>query len=174
MYAPRIIRPRFHWTTIGVTAFLCLAVGIGILLVVMRYQQAVPLPASIKQQVSFPVFLPTTGVTINKSSYKFDPSQKVLSFTGSLADGQMVTFAEQATPSSFTDIPNFYQQFLQALYDYQSFDGLDGTVHMTHPKGAGQAVVMSAKGTLLFARVSQDEPQSTWRSVFNSFRVYSW
>ena len=127
--------------------------------------QQTPLPDSIRTQVHFPVFLPVSNIAIDQSSYRYDKSQQVLSFTGHLIDGQAVTFAEQPAPSSFTDIPNFYQKFLQQLYEYESFDGLNGTVHITHPKDAGQAAVLNSKGTLVFARVAHDETKSTWQVV---------
>ena len=121
----------------------------------------------------FPVFLPVTAITLNASSYKFDPGQKVLSFTGRLGDGQTVTFAEQATPDPFNDIPNYYTQFLTKIFEYEAFDSLQGTVHLTHPNGAGQAAVMNAKGTLMFVRVAHDEPKSAWQQIFNKLVVYS-
>ena len=173
MYAPRIIQPKFHWPTIGLTVLACLAGAAGVLIIALHFQQAIPLPAGIKKQVNFPVFLPTAGAAVDTSSYKFDPGQGVLSFTGRLPDGQAVTFAEQAAPSSFTDIPDFYSKFLQTLYDYESFDSLQGTVHLTHPKGAGQAAVMSSKGTLVFVRVARDEQKSTWQPLFNALKVYA-
>ena len=141
--------------------------------VAWRVSSQNPLPPELQKQVRFPVLVPDSGIAVSEGSYKYDPAQGVLSFTGAFADGQQVTFAEQQAPSSFTDIPNFYEQFLQKMYDYQSFDCLAGTMHLTHPKGAGQAAVMSAKGTLLFARVSRDESSETWRSVCNALQTYA-
>ena len=173
MYATRIIRSPFHWRTITITVLLCMALVAVAGLVLMRLHQYVPIPQAVRSQVHFAVFVPGQDVSVDQASYKFDSGEQVLSFTGHLADGQPVTFAEQATPASFTDIPDFYPKFLEKLYEYQAFDGLQGTVHLTHPKGAGQAAVMNAKGTLVFARVAQDESRDTWRSVFNAMRIYS-
>ena len=156
MYAPHVIRPKVHWPTALVVISVMTIVAGGLIIALFLGRQW-PIPALIKAQVEFPVFMPTSGVKLDQSSYRFDKASGVLSFTGQLYDGQSVTFAEQATPGSFTDIPNFYQKFLQTLYTYQSFDSLNGTVNLTHPKDAGQAAVMSSKGTLLFVRVAADE-----------------
>lgn len=169
----RVIRRKLHWPTIGLTVLVSTTILLGTVVIITHVRQQVPLPAAIKRQIDFPIFLPAKYVDINTKSYKFDPTEKILSFTGTLADGQTVTFAEQATPSAFTDIPDFYNKFLQKLYEYQSFDSLNGTVHITHPKDAGQAAVMSSKGTLLFARVTRDEPQTTWQPIFNNLQVYA-
>lgn len=138
----------------------------------LYFGQRQPIPADIRAQVEFTVFLPTSGVTINAESYKFDSNQKVFSFTGRLATGQVITIAEQSTPDPFNDIPNYSKQFFLTLSEYQAFDSLQGMVHLTHPKDAGQAAVMNAKGTLLFARVAHDENKATWQRIFNSLTLY--
>lgn len=168
-----IIRKHFPWRVVGLTIAGCVLAAGLVIFITLRMQQHWPIPAAIARQVSSPVFLPREGVVLDQTSYKFDPSQKVLSFTGRLPDGQLVTFAEQPTPEPFSDIPNYYAQFLQTLFEYQAFDGLNGTIYLTHPKGAGQAAVMSAKGTLIFARVAHDEPQAVLALVFNSMQVYT-
>jgi len=173
MYAPRIIRRRFHWpTAFMVTGVFAALVGSAIFGLHTIMNQS-PLPPAIRQQITFPVFIPTSGISLDQLSYKFVADQKVLSFTGRLTDGQHITFTEQPTPPPFNDIPNYTTQFLQTLFEYQAFDSLQGTVHLTHPKGAGQAAVMNAKGTLMFARVDNDEPQSAWQSLFNSMVIYT-
>ncbi len=117
--------------------------------------------------------MPMSGVAVDQSSYKFVPGQHILSFTGRLGDGQTVTFTEQPTPTPFNDIPNYANQFLQTLFEYEAFDSLQGTVHLTHPKGAGQAAVMNSKGTLMFVRVARDEPRATWQQLFTSMSLYA-
>jgi len=172
MYAPRIIRRRFHWPTALVVLGVVVVVAGSLAAAVYLGSNQWPLPASIRAQVHFPVFVPSVGVKLNQSSYRYDRASGVLSFTGRLYDGQTVTFAEQATPDPFNDIPNYTTQFLQTLFEYQAFDCVQGTVHLTRPKDAGQAAVMNAKGTLLFARVARDENKPTWRRVFNGLTVY--
>jgi hypothetical protein len=130
-----------------------------------------PIPSSILSQINYPVFLPQTGITLNQRSYKFDASQKLLTFTGYVKNGELATFAEQATPEPITDLSGYYQQFLQTLNEYQSFDSLQGTVYLTHPTGAGQAAVMSSKGTLMFIRVANDVSQNTWQPIFNNLQI---
>jgi hypothetical protein len=148
-------------------------VGVGTFFVESKLR-ASPIPASFRKSISFPVFLPTAGVTINTNSYKFEPSQKILSFTGYLSDRQLATFTEQATPDPINDLTNFYSQFLQTLNQYAAFDTLNGTVNLTHPNGGvGQAAVMNSKGTLMFVRVANDEPQSVWQPLFNQLKIVS-
>ena len=166
-----IIRRRFPWRVMWLTALVCGLIAVIAFAGYGQLQRRVPIPSAVWKQVTFPVLLPQLPA-VDGSSYKFDPDQKVLTFKSVMPDGQTVTFAEQATPAPFTDIPNYYTQFLQTLFDYQSFDTLQGTVHLTHPKGAGQAAVLSSKGTLIFARVSRDESQDVWRQVFNKMTIY--
>ena len=122
--------------------------------------------------MNFPIFVPTTGVALNKKSFEFKSDQGVLLFSGvTTRDKQQLTFSEQQTPDPFNDIPNYMTQFLQTFFEYQAFDSLQGTVHLTHPKNAGQVVVMNAKGTLVFVRVDKDEPVSYWQDVFNHLTI---
>lgn len=155
------------------TIVSCAIVAIAAVVVVIHIYDQPPIPAPIRDQVKFAILLPTENVIIDQTSYKYDRSQQILSFTGRLTDGQSVTFAEQATPEPFNDIPNFYQQLLQNMFEYESFDGLNGTVYLTHPKGAGQAAVINTKGTLVFARVARDETKQTWNTVFNDLALYT-
>jgi hypothetical protein len=161
---------RQHWKVLVSIFGLLIIIAAG--LIVHQALQS-PIPAKIRKQVSFPILLPKKqDAVINNSSYKFDSDQKVFSFTAYLmSDHQLATFTEQATPSPFLDIPNFYPQFLQTLHEYQSFDGLQGTVYLTHPKGVGQAAILNSKGTLMFIRVPHDEPQSTWQPLTNHLKT---
>lgn len=165
VFSKRHLKPA-----IFIACFLLVAIVAGFV-VHLKTQPPIALPASTRKMITYPVLLPQKDAAINTSSYKFDPSQKVLSFTARLHDGQVVTFTEQATPEPFSDIPNFYTRLLDTLNEYQSFDGLHGTVYLTHPKGAGQAAVINTKGTLIFARVIKDEPQSVWQPLFNDLKI---
>lgn len=131
-----------------------------------------PIPATLRHDIQFGIFLPETSAHIEQASYKYDKSLGVLSFTARLPSGQIATFAEQATPEAFTDIPTYYDKLLTKLHNYSTFDTPIGTVHLTHPTGVGQAAVMSTKGTLLFVRVDHDEPITTWRQLFGHMVTY--
>lgn len=170
-----IVRKRFPWGVVLLTAGVCVVAVAAIIAGALAYQQlqqGMPIPEDIRKQVVSPVFLPTKDIVTNQSSYKFEPTQKILTFTGVMPDGQIVTFSEQPTPDPFNDIPNYSSQFLQKLYEYQAKDGLNGTIHLTHPKGAGQVVVLNSKGTLVFARVAHDEPTDIWIAAFNGLTIY--
>ncbi len=174
MFATRVIRRTFDPRTALFTGGTLVVIVVLGVFGLWQLNHQVPLPSSIKSQVHFAVFLPSQGVTIDASTYKYDAGQGVLSFVGKMPDGQTVTIAEQATPAPFNDIPNYYTQFLSKIFEYTAFDSLQGTVHLAHPKSAGQAAVMNSKGTLIFARVDHDEPSNTWKNVFSRMTLYIW
>lgn len=163
--------PRLSRKLIASLSLVAGALAVLALTVVLS-RPVSPIPEAIRKQVSFPIFWPASHVSVIPNSYEYRTEDDVLLFSGYLDDGQKVTFNEQATPNPFNDIPGYYDQFLRTLFEYQAFDSTQGTVHLTHPKNAGQTVVMNTKGTLLFARVAHDEDKATWQRIFNSLTLY--
>jgi len=129
------------------------------------------IPENIAQQVNFVIFYPapTNQIVIQKPSFKYDKSIKQISFIVRF-DGQSITFAEQSSPDSFSDDPNFYPQFIQKLNGYATFASIDGSVDLTVPKEIkDEAGVMNAKGTLLFAQSTTGNlSENAWKQLFNS------
>jgi hypothetical protein len=166
----RLISSRFVPVMAILIAILLIIIGA---LVWLRHLH--PLPKSIRQQVNYLVFYPASdsGVAVDKSSFKYDAAQKVLSYTVS-TQNRTLTVSEQPTPDAFNDVPQAYDKLVQSLGEYGSFDSLFGKVSLTRPQQlhGQQSAVMNAKGTLLFAHPTQGElSDDEWRQLFNSLRV---
>lgn len=146
------------------------AVLLAAVIVIAILHQPALLPKDIKKQVNFVVFYPTgSQAVIEKSSFKYDSSLKLLSFDTNFA-GKQITFAEQGTPDSFVDDSNFYPKFIDSLNGYATFSSIQGQVDLTVPKEFNnQTGVMNAKGTLLFAKSSGNISEDNWKQLFNSF-----
>jgi hypothetical protein len=129
-----------------------------------------PIPKTIQNSVTFPIFYPKPSkqVAIKSSSFKYDKSKGQVTFSVNY-NKQNITFAEQSSPDSFSADPNFYQSLAQSLNSYASFDTIDGQVNLTLPSQTkDQTAVMNAKGTLLFANSSSKLTQANWKLLFNT------
>lgn len=130
-------------------------------------------PKAITSQLTSALIMPDTSTTtIDETSYKYDPSSKLFSYTAVYADSHLV-FSEQPAPESFTDIPEAYQKVLESMNNYSSFDSTIGTVHLTKPPNSAgkQTAVLNAKGTLLFAKSDRNLDSDQWRALFKSVDV---
>lgn len=130
------------------------------------------LPQNIQRQLDFKPFVVSSNSTslhVNKSSYKYDPSQQGLSFTISADSYGLLTVSEQTTPQAFIDIPDYYTKLLDTLNRYSVFDDSLGTVYLIHPKDqkTGQTAVLNASGVLMFVRSTKDLSDEQWRQIFN-------
>jgi len=128
------------------------------------------IPSDIQKQVNFVIFYPqpSTQTVIQKNTFKYDPKLKQASFIADYG-GRQITFAEQSSPDSFADDPNFYPKFIASLNGYATFDSVDGRVDLTRPKEVkSQTAVMNAKGTLMFAKSNGDISEDNWKLLFNS------
>lgn len=133
------------------------------------------IPVAIKKNVSFVIFYPKASPTLklNASSIKFDPPSGLVSFTANHA-GVNLTFAEQATPESFVDIPPAYDKLIETLNEYATFNSFYDTVHLTKPKelNGQQSAVMNSKGTLMFVNTTNGSlTDDQWKSLFNNLEV---
>ena len=162
------ISPRAASIALVVFA-LVIAGGIGVWRATASRQS---LPSAVAQQLSFGVYFPTTPTnlaTIDKRTISYQAMTGLLSYTARLQDGTTINVNQQATPTSFVDIPQAYDKLLSSLQPYTSFDSVNGKVSLTHPKElkGDQSAVMNARGTLLFARPSKPLTDTQWRQLFN-------
>ena len=142
---------------------------------ILWLRQAHPIPRYITSQINHIILYPdaNSGVTVDTSSFKYDDANKLLSYSAKMG-GTAITVSEQATPESFTDIPQAYDKFVSGLGEYGSFDSSLGKVYLTHPKDLNgqQSAVMNTKGTLLFIHPTNgDLSDDQWRKIFNGLRV---
>ena len=160
----------------NIAAMVVLAIivlTVGILFGYVQSQQIQQIiPTGIKKQINFLVLVPnkTAQVTIDKKSIKYDAKDKLLIYSTQMTNGIKLTISEQATPESFTDVPQVYDKLIESLFQYSAFDSVNGKVFLTHPKElkGGQSAVMNAKGTLMFVKPSKDIDIDTWRHFFNN------
>lgn len=127
-------------------------------------------PSSISLKVDFPIFYPKSAkqAKVDESSLKYDKKMGQVSYVVNYQH-RTITFAEQASPESFSADPGFYTSFVRKLGSYYNFDSLNGRVDLTVPQQVGtETAIMNAKGTLLFAKSSGDLSQYSWRLLFNS------
>lgn len=132
-------------------------------------------PAKFTRETSFVIFYPTknSGATINESSFKYDTSSKVLSFTVN-QNGVSMAVGEQSTPQGFIDIPQAYDKLIESLNGYAEFGTYYGTVNLTHPKefNGQQSAAMNAKGTLMFVHPTYGQlSEDQWKKLFNNMQT---
>ena len=128
------------------------------------------IPQNIQKQVNFVIFYPQENAqtSIQKTTIKYNSQLKQISYIVNFS-GRQITFAEQSSPDSFADDPNFYPKFIESLNGYATFDSINGRVDLTRPKEVkNEAAVMNAKGTLLFAKSNGDISEDNWKLLFNS------
>ncbi len=164
----KILHFRIFWICVAIV----LAIGLVVLVISIKDQSGSPLPSPIAKQVSFVVYIPAAPLQVAPSDYSYNPQSGVLSFTAHSTDNA-ITFNEQAAPSQFNDIPQFYPTLLTKLNQFKSIGTANGTVNLVRPtelKGKEEAVVFTS-GTLVF--VSPAKPLSTdsWRTLFNTMQV---
>lgn len=150
---------------------LCAIVGA---VIIFRSPDKPVVPEAIQKQANYAIFYPQPGdqTSIQQDTFKYDPSTKQASFVVNFM-GRQITFAEQSSPESFADNPNIYPQFVQKLNNYATFDSLNGRVDLTRPKNVnGQAGIMNAKGTLMFASLTTGSlTENQWKELFNNLEI---
>lgn len=147
--------------------------GVVIILAVVLHPNKSPIPGAIQQQITSVILVPKgNGYNVDAQTVKYDKSNKLLSFKVK-KDGQLVaTIAEQPTPDTFTDIPEFSAKFFQQAGEYKAFDTALGTAHLLHPgKGVSDAAAMNAKGTLMFINPIVKMSEDDWRKLLLTITV---
>jgi hypothetical protein len=172
-YKPRAKRSFAQLTALGLVFIGLVLVGFGGYK--MWQKSKIIIPYAVKKQVSFVIYWPSKSAPVknDKTTIKFDPTTKLLSYIAQTNDDIKLTISEQATPESFVDIPAAYDKFIENLLQYSAFESPDGKVFLTHPKElkGGQTAVMNTKGTLLFMKPEKDVSDDTWRKIFNNLDI---
>lgn len=131
-----------------------------------------PLPASISQKIVFAAVIPGKPWVVYPGSYRYDSKAQVLNFTAT-DSAKSITFTEQAAPSQFNDIPQYYPALLNKLNQYRTLSTANGVVNLTRPtelKGEQEAVLTTG-GTLIFAHPDNPMTDADWRRLFNSANI---
>lgn len=164
-------RPLFIALMVFGVMFLATDAAIGIYLL----KPKPPIPKTIQSQLDFTPYLvkPGAAITVDKGTYKYDPSQKGLSFVATGKDFGKLTISEQPTPQQFIDIPEVYSKLVDKLNRYSVFDNDMGTVYLTRPddQHTGQTAVINSKGVLMFVRSAKNLSDDQWRKLFGSFAL---
>ncbi|HSX01851.1 MAG TPA: hypothetical protein VLI05_00895 [Candidatus Saccharimonadia bacterium] len=157
------------WVVVG-----AIAVGLVMAGVLMVLRPQPPISADIQKQLSFALIYPAAsiGYVIDQSTVTYNGQAKALTFTAAGSSNRLV-FSEQATPETFSDIPDYYQKLTEKLHDYEDFDSTVGHVALTRPDElhGGQSAVMNGSGTLMFVHPNRDLSADAWRKLFNNLQV---
>lgn len=149
---------------------LTLSIGLAIiggwLFIVNRRDASQLLPATIRRQLSFVVYLPGKGWDTSALSVGY--AGGVLSYRTTQA-GAALTVTQQTTPGVFNDVPQYYPNLVNKLNEYSSFGTANGTVYLTKPKelNGQQQAILNNNGTLLFAHPNHNLSDDVWRRFFN-------
>jgi len=132
------------------------------------------IPQVINNKLNFQVILPVTsrkGSTIDKTSFKYDDTNKVLSFIAH-EDTVNISVSEQSYPEIL-----IYDNLVGTLNEYAEIQTKIGKVTLTHPirLNGGQTAVLSthnsASDILLFAKPDEALTSDQWLQFFNSMIV---
>jgi hypothetical protein len=158
---------------IGGAAVLVVVV---IWLVVAYNESRAVLPSEIVKSVNYTVLVPGNAkkYPVLEESVKNDPASKVLSYSTTINNIKVV-INQQAEPEAFTEPAaqvSIYQKLLENMKQYKDLHTDAGTVTLTRPTElqGGQAAVLNANGTLLFAQPTSDLSDADWQDFFNSIR----
>ncbi len=156
-----------------ITAFAIVIIGVGGFVSYMTLAHKNPLPATIKNQISFKVVYPShSPAKIDTSSYNYQSGQNALTFNTTFANTKVV-FTEQPAPSTLGSGSDVYYQAI-GLHPYAQFKTSLGTVALAKfwesetLKPQGQSAILATKGTLVIAHSDQDLTNQQWKSLFDS------
>lgn len=131
-------------------------------------------PRQVRRQLDFVALVPDSSqaAIIDRTSVKYDSSNKVLSYEAKYQSSRLIV-TNQAAPETFSDVPKVYDKFLEDLHAYTSFDSSLGKVSLTRPPKADsqQVAIISTKGTLMFVRANHDLSNDQWRKFFNNLQT---
>jgi hypothetical protein len=152
-----------------IAILLIVLIGVGTALVISRNNSDKLVPANIRQQISFIIYVPSPDWQTPPDDMLY--TESVLGFA-STQSGTSVSINEQATPDIFSEVPQYFPSLLDKLNRYASFDTANGTVYLTKPKElkGGQQAVLNSNGTLLFAHPNHPLTNDQWRRFFNTMQ----
>jgi hypothetical protein len=163
-----MVRMKKRGVISGVVISSCtIVVAIGLWWFIAHARQPF-VSATIRQQVTSVILIPTgSGISLQRSSIKYDPTDKLLSFTTGY-EGQVVTISEQPSPEVFGDVPDFYTKWLTSFGQYESFNSTVGSVNLARSAQLSpySVAILNTKGTLLFAKPSINLSDDAWRRYF--------
>jgi hypothetical protein len=138
--------------------------------------QEKPVPEAIAKQLKFsPLVLekPVTKEGPAMSDFKYDAKEQVYSYIVRPTDSQTVTVSQQASPPSFSEVPEQYMKLLDGLNRYSTVETVNGTVYLTRPKQGQQVAVMNERGVLMFARLNNGSlTNEDWKKLLERLNIY--
>jgi hypothetical protein len=148
----------------------------GTVSAVLAFSQS-PIPQGIRKSATFDLYYPSAnpdGWRLKKDSATYTAQSRNVIMTLENSDrSNSIVFSQQATPDTFTDVPDYYQKLLDNLHQYNEFDSGIGKVTLTRPdelKG-GQSAVANTKSTLIFAHPTKDLTNAEWANLFNKLEI---
>lgn len=143
---------------------------------VLAFSQS-PIPQDIRKSATFDLYYPSANHDswqLKKGSVTYNAQSRNVIMTLENNDkSNSIIFSQQATPDTFSDMPNYYQKLLDTLHQYEEFDSGIGKVTLTRPdelKG-GQSAVVNTKSTLIFAHPTKDLTNVEWANLFNKLEI---
>lgn len=146
-----------------------------VLLFFLNFTSKNPVPANIKNQVSYKIIYPSKASQIDASSYQYQAGQKALSFSVN-SEGNKVVFTEQPAPDAIGEGSNANYSAI-GIHPYAQFQTKLGQVALTKfyesgtLKSAGQSALLASDGTLLIAHSSQNITNEQWKNLLDSLKI---
>lgn len=158
-----------------IASILALIIIVASLFAVRSLSNKNPLPASIKNKVSYRLIYPSQASKTDQTSYKYLADNKILTFKVN-QDGKTVVFTEQAAPASIGQDTQAYYPAL-GIHPYAQFGTKLGQVALTkfYQSGslepAGQSAILASNGTLLIANSQKDLTNAQWKDLFENLKI---
>jgi hypothetical protein len=155
--------------------FMALIAGLIIIFFFSKSAGGDPIPPAIKSQLSYRAIYPNGYGQIQSNSYKYQPSNKTLSYKLHVYDSGIV-FTEQPAPESLGKNGQPYYPAI-GLHPYAQFQTELGPVALTkfYQSGSlqpvGQSAVLASGGTLLIANSQKSLTNQQWKNLFNSLKI---
>ena len=137
-----------------------------------------PLPASLKQQISFLAIYPTVTdkLSVDQTSLSYQSAAKTLTFTANYKDTAIIV-SEQSAPGDTTNPDLVYYQSLglHPVTEIQTKPGLAVIVNFYTAgnfDSVGQNAILAKDGTLVIAHPDSNLSPTSWKDFFNNFRIY--
>lgn len=136
-----------------------------------------PLPAAIKQQLSYPVIYPTASrqIIIDKSSYHYQSDQKILTYIVSYNGTKVVLSVQSAAGNSQDASLVYYQSLgLRPVGQIQTKLGLAVLVNFyatDNFASVGQDAILAKSGTLTIAHPEKNLTFEAWKDFINNLNI---
>lgn len=134
-----------------------------------------PLPADIKNQISYKAVYPSSSTGKLMSDYQYKSDENTLNFTVSNSNTNIV-FAEQPAPESLGSGNQIYYQAL-GVHPYAQFNSKLGPVALVNfyqtgsLKPVGQTAILVADGTMVVAHSANNLTNEKWKQIINSLKI---